>query len=61
MIYFRHCNHWICDPDRAIPILMKLDLFAALSVSHELRWGAGEDLANHMDTVLRKEMHERNW
>lgn len=61
VVYTDVDGRWVCDPDTAIPILMKLDLFAILATSHELRWGHGKDIVEHLNTVLRKDIDERNW
>ena len=38
-----HCG-WVCDPDAAVPMKLKLKCFQAIHSDHNVRWGSGLNL-----------------
>ena len=56
VVCFKHCGHWVCDPDVGMRLSVKLEVFTVLTQSHNLRWGSGEQLAafmnKHMETAF---------
>jgi len=53
VIAYKHkCGHWICDPDVALRLPLKMALFGLFTESHNMRWGSGNDLAIAFNTQI---------